>query len=167
MTKAPSPPNPILLLAEQLRELSVPELVVRYEREWGRPPRVHHACWLRKQIARRVHERQCGGLSKLALARLEELIGEITVFDEPAPPRAPTSRSVRVNASPRMVAGLAVGTILTRSWRDREIRAEITADGVLIDGVTYPSLSAAANAITGQHVSGTRWFGVKRTQRRT
>ena len=54
MTKAPSPPNPILLLAEQLRELSVPELVVRYEREWGRPPRVHHACWLRKQIARRA-----------------------------------------------------------------------------------------------------------------
>ena len=113
MTKAPTCPNPILVLAEQLRELPVPDLVLRYEREWGRSPRVRNAAWLRKQIARRVHERECGGLSKLALARLEELIGEIT------------------------------------------------ADGVLIDGAPYASLSAAANAVTGTHTSGTRFFGVR------
>ncbi|MFO1052203.1 MAG: DUF2924 domain-containing protein [Planctomycetota bacterium] len=161
MTKAPTCPNPILVLAEQLRELPVPDLVLRYEREWGRSPRVRNAAWLRKQIARRVHERECGGLSKLALARLEELIGEITVFDEPAPPRAPTSRAARAPAASRTVAGLTVGTILTRTWRGREVRAEITADGVLIDGAPYASLSAAANAVTGTHTSGTRFFGVR------
>ena len=161
MTKAPSPPNPILELAEQLRGLSVAELCVRYEREWGRPPRVHHAAWLRKQIARRVHEKECGGLSKLALARLEELISEITVLDNPAPPRGRTSRAERSSLPARSVAGLAVGTLFTRTWKGREIRAEITADGVLVDGVVHGSLSAAANAITGTHTSGMRFFNVK------
>ncbi len=159
MSRAPTSPNPILDLAEQLRGLTVPELVARYTTEWGRPPRVRHAAWLRKQVARRVHERECGGLSKLALARLEQLMTEITVFDD-APPRACTSRAAGVTDPTRSKGALAVGTVLERTWRGTTVRVEITVDGVLHDGVTYSSLSACANAITGQHVSGARWFGV-------
>jgi hypothetical protein len=54
-----------------------------------------------------------------------------------------------------------VGTVLTRRWRDQDIRVQV-ADGHFIwNGAPYRSLSAVAKAITGAAWSGALFFGLR------
>ena len=62
---------------EELRRMSVPELVNRYEEVFGKPPRAKHKDWLWRRIAWKVQEQRFGGLSTVARKRLDELIGEL------------------------------------------------------------------------------------------
>ena len=60
-------------------------------------------------------------------------------------------------------AGVAVaspGTHLVRDWNGRTYRVEVTEAGYVLDGATYPSLSAVARRITGTAWSGPRFFGL-------
>lgn len=54
-----------------------------------------------------------------------------------------------------------LGAVFTRSWRGRLYRAEIMSSGVVCNGINYSSLSSAAKAITGQTISGPRFFKVR------
>lgn len=52
------------------------------------------------------------------------------------------------------------GSRLMREWNGRMHVVDVVADGYLLDGKTYRSLSAAAKRITGAHWSGPRFFGL-------
>lgn len=60
-------------------------------------------------------------------------------------------------------ATLRPGTYLVREWNGRSYRVEVTADGFLMDGKTYRSLTAIAQKITGTVWSGPRFFGLAKT----
>jgi Protein of unknown function (DUF2924) len=134
----------------ELRGMDVPALVGRYEAVFGKPPRVKHRDWLWRRIAWRIQEQRLGGLSTTAQRRLDELIAEIDLggtvrgrLERAAKPGTPTT-----------------GTTLTRMWRGKELLVRVVDGGFEHEGVVYRSLSAAANAITGSHVSGRAFFGL-------
>ena len=144
----------------ELRRMAVPELVVRYEAAFGKPPRVKHREHLWRRIAWKIQEQRFGGLSGAARKKLDELIAEIDIplVVERAEAKEPVHR---VNGEPQ------VGTTLVRVWRDREVLATRTDEGWECDGVVHRSLSALAREITGTRWNGRLFFGlVKRKERR-
>ena len=57
---------------------------------------------------------------------------------------------------------LRPGTRLVREWRARTHTVVVTQDGFEYAGKTFPSLTKIAQAITGAHWSGPRFFGLIR-----
>ena len=131
-------------LPDRLREIATLDrsgCVARWQMAFGTPPPGR----LRPDLMRRVlaHDLQCrvlGGLTGSERRALQAI----------AAGRAP-SDAVPVQASP--------GTHLVREWNGRTYRVETTADGYVLNGTTYRSLSAVAKRITGTAWSGPRFFG--------
>lgn len=139
---------------QELRCLTVAELVVRYEAVFGRPPRLRHRSRLWKRIAWRLEEERCGGLSKVAQARLERLIAEIDI------PLEEKAGGVTGPPPPRSTEPVD-GTTLVRDYKGRQIAATKVAGGWEYEGTTYASLSAVAKAVTGSKWNGRLFFGLK------
>lgn len=147
--------KPITEEIHELRGMAVPELVVRYEQEFGKPPRVKHKEHIWRRIAWKIQERRFGGLSAVAKKRLDELITELDL------PLGKPGRTVSGGLPRSSKPGMpVVGTVLKRSWRGAEIRAVVQENGIEHEGVVYSSLSAAAAAITGAHWNGRLFFGL-------
>lgn len=149
------PKKPIADEITELQAMDVPRLAERYAALFGKPPRVRHKAWLRKRIAWKLQERRLGGLSKVAKARLEELIGEIELPSVESVTKARSSTPSR-----RDPKALLPGMVLTRRWRDCEIRVRVLEGGFEWDGRVFPSLSAVARAVTGAHWNGRLFFGL-------
>ena len=102
------------------------------------PPRLR-AETLRRLLAYEVQARALGGLT------------------------ARDRRTLRTVAAgkPGREAGVACpGTHLVRDWNGRTYRVEVTAEGYVLDGANFASLSAVAKRITGIAWSGPRFFGL-------
>jgi hypothetical protein len=68
---------------------------------------------------------------------------------------------IKVRAKPR-VFNFAPGTVLLREWAEREHRVTVNAEGRFeYEGRSFKSLTAVARQITGQHMSGPSFFGLK------
>jgi hypothetical protein len=126
-----------------LSDLSHPDLAARWRAVHGAPPP--------KGMSRR--------LLLLALAyRLQaDAYGALDLK---------TNRYLRAVAvgSPeavRPLPALKPGMRLMREWNGRTHVVDVTDDGLLWSGETYPSLSAIARAITGARWSGPRFFGLR------
>ena len=146
---------------EELRNMAVPELTRRYRELFGKPPRVKHREHLWKRCAWKIQEQRFGGLSKVAKRRLDELIGEIDV------PLGTPQQSVSGHLNARVrPSGHTVGTVFTRPWHDREVRAVAVEGGFECDGVVYRSLSAVAKAVTGSHWNGRLFFNLTSRKKR-
>ena len=61
----------------------------------------------------------------------------------------------------RPLPSLKPGMRLMREWNGRTNVVDVTEEGLLWSGETYPSLSAIARAITGARWSGPRFFGLR------
>ncbi len=59
------------------------------------------------------------------------------------------------------------GTVITRTYRGRELRLLVLSDGFELDGVHYRSLSEAARAATGSRWNGRLFFGLTERKRRS
>lgn len=142
-----------------LQKLPVPELVVEYERLHGVPPHCKNRTWLWRNCAWKVQEIAYGGLPAAAKARLEELIAQVAV---------PDSRTVTTTLPRRSSMGqLAPGTTLTKTWRGQQVTVRVADDGTFVhDGKPYRSLTAVAQAITGQHWSGALFFGLRKRSKK-
>ena len=57
--------------------------------------------------------------------------------------------------------GFITGTTFTRKWKDRTYRLVAVADGFVMDGQKFKSLSGAAMAVTGTQWSGKVFWKVK------
>ena len=57
--------------------------------------------------------------------------------------------------------GFVTGTTFTRKWKDRTYRLVAVADGFVMDGQKFKSLSGAAMAVTGTQWSGKVFWKVK------
>ncbi|MBU0755604.1 MAG: DUF2924 domain-containing protein [Planctomycetes bacterium] len=144
-----------------LRSLKIPDLVVRYEELFGKPPRIKHREWLFKKVAWKLQEQRFGGLPGPARRRLDEIMAEIELpLDEDAKTATGQIRRPRTPGDP------TVGTTLTRTWRGREYRVRVVDEGFELEGVVHKSLSAVARAITGQAWNGPLFFGLRKRGRR-
>jgi hypothetical protein len=73
-----------------------------------------------------------------------------------APP-AGGRRVVRVpaKADPRLPS---VGAAIVRQYKGKSIRVVVRDDGLEYQGQRYKTLTAVAEAVTGQHLNGYRFF---------
>ena len=118
--------------------------------EWRRvyrasPPKLTPDLLLRG-IAYRLQERSQGGLPAGVARELERT----------------TKRLLRGDGlAPKHETRLKPGTRLVRHWNGTAYSVLVSEDGFLMGGRSFTSLSHVAEAITGAHWSGPRFFGVK------
>ena len=140
-------------LDERLRSLTTMDLA-SLRTEWRRlyrvspPPRLRRDL-LTRGIADKWQEAALGGLPAAFRRRLLALVegGQ----DEDAVTRA--------QSAPR----LRPGTRLLRTWRGRTLSVTVLDDGFIFEDRRYTSLTEIAQAITGAHWSGPRFFGLTKT----
>ena len=115
------------------------------------PVRIGQALLL-QAVAYRLQERVLGGL-KPSTRRLLERAAEDNVDRRP-PTEAPATR-------------VTPGSVLIREWHGVSHRVTVLADGVLLRGARYRSLSEVASKITGTRWSGPRFFGLRAPAKRS
>ena len=139
-------------LIEQLAALAAMS-PVQLRAEWRRvyrsaPPRLTPDL-LRRGIAYRLQERAQGGLPAGIARQLDRVASRL-------------ARGEGLEA--RHESRLKAGTRLVRRWQDRTYTVLVTDDGFILDDRSFTSLSHVAEAITGAHWSGPRFFGVRATR---
>jgi Protein of unknown function (DUF2924) len=145
---------------EHLRRMERTELIERYTEVFGRSPRLRSREFLWKRIAWKIQEQQCGGLSTIAKARLEELIRGLDLpLDENVRKVTGQLRGMRKPGTPMP------GTVLIRDWHEQQIRVEVLEDGYEWNGAVYRSLTAVAKAVTGSKWNGRLFFGLSERTR--
>lgn len=134
-----------------LENLGLPELRAEWRRLYRKPPphRLSRDLIIRG-IAYKIQEAAHGGLSKPTLRRLKILSDQ--------------SASAAGSKIERQAA-FKPGTKLLREWNGTTHEVQVLAKGFEWRGQSYASLSRIAEAITGAHWSGPRFFGLRnRTQ---
>jgi hypothetical protein len=133
-------------LPERLREIAALDrsgCVQRWEQGFGTPPPRHASVrFMQRVLARDVQIKVAGDYPAQIRREL----------------RAAADAVRRKEVAPRTAAP---GSYLVREWNGRTYRVEVTANGYVLDGQTYPSLTTIAKHITGAHWSGPRFFGLR------
>ncbi len=115
------------------------------------PVRIGQALLL-QAVAYRLQERVLGGL-KSSTRRLLERTAEDNRHRR-TPTEAPPTK-------------VTPGSVLIREWHGVSHRVTVLADGVLLRGARYRSLSEVARKITGTRWSGPRFFGLRAPAKRS
>ena len=149
-----------------LERMTVGELHERYVEVFGEAVRSRHKRYLIRRIAWRLQANAEGGLSQRALRRAEELANVADVHV--TPPRCGISGSqagpARCTDAPTRPSDQRlppVGAAITRKYKGRTLTVTVLAGGFEYEGERYSSLTAVANAITGSHMNGFRFFGLE------
>jgi DUF2924 family protein len=143
-------------LADELAELRGLDLTALRQR-WRvlyrteAPVRIGQALLL-QAVAYRLQERVLGGL-KPSTRRLLERTAEDDLHRR-TPMEAPATK-------------VTPGSVLIREWHGVSHRVTVLADGVLLRGARYRSLSEVARKITGTRWSGPRFFGLRAPAKRS
>src|SRR5215218_3502506 len=133
----------------RLRDLDVGALRARWHTVLRRraPPHLpRHLLW--RVLAYRLQADHLGDLD----GESERLLDR-SVSPEHAGQRAMDLARTNRNLRP--------GTVLGREWNGKMQRVAVLADGFAWNGITYPSLSKIASAITGTRWNGPRFFGLR------
>src|SRR5271165_4950564 len=142
-----------------LQRLGAKQLRGRYAEVFGETTPAHNKAWLVRRIAWRLQALAEGDLSERARRRAAELANDADLrLGPPQPPRATTRPAASTRAAPvgpeRDRRLPPPGTVLTRPYKGQVLQVLVRADGFEFDGRLFPSLSAAAKAITGSHCNG-------------
>jgi hypothetical protein len=138
-------------LAEELMALgsmSPPQLRAEWRRVQRTLPPDVPTDILRRAIAWRLQERVHGGLPAATIRELDRVAARL------AKSEAAVASTVR----------LKPGTRLVRRWQGKTYTVVVADDGFVLDDRRYASLSQIAEAITGAHWSGPRFFGTGRVK---
>jgi hypothetical protein len=151
----------------RLQRMTTAELRREYAKVFAETTNVNNRPWLVKRIAWRLQELAEGGLSERARQRAAELANDADLRMNPpkdlgeqepeadSPPPAPEAVTLPLDGDRRLPSP---GTVLARPYKGRTVQVLIRPDGFEFEGVVYPSLSAAAGAVTGSHVNGFLFF---------
>jgi hypothetical protein len=141
---AESDRRPIEIEVARLRDLDFGELRARWHTVFGRrPPSSLPRHLLFRLLAFRVQADALGHLDSDSQRILDR------------------ADSFKVGKLSDVMVTLQQGTILAREWNGRMHRVAVLAGGFAWNGMTYPSLSKVAFAITGTRWNGPRFFGLR------
>jgi hypothetical protein len=131
-----------------LTDLTAQQLRAEWRRLYrGQSPRLSRDLLIRS-VAYRMQELAYGGPNKATQRKLVTLTKELE-----------TNGSIVSDPNPR----IRPGARLMREWRGRTHTVVVTEEGFEYAQKTYSSLSKIAQAITGAHWSGPRFFGLNRS----
>lgn len=146
----------ISITLSKLPGLSTVELRAEWRRLFRQAPPLMSRDLLVRALAYRVQEVAHGGLTRSMQRRLRALADTAT-------DAAPADGEASIAA--RKAVTLSPGARLVREWGGRTHVVSVTADDFEHEGRRYRSLSQIAQAITGAHWSGPRFFGLTGTRR--
>jgi hypothetical protein len=147
---------------EALQNLVVSELHQKYAELWKEEARSRNRPYLIRRILWRLQANREGDLTKRARQRAAELADEAEVRTTPPRKIGPRKKQgARATGGLRDVRLPPVGTSLTRDYKDTQVVVNVVDGGFEYEGERYKSLSAIANAITGSHTNGFRFFGLE------
>jgi hypothetical protein len=148
-----------------LQRMTMSELKARYAEAFGEATHANNRAWLVKRLAWRLQAIAEGDLSQRARQRAAELANDADL--RMTPPRGmaeaipaeqrTATKTVRFEQDDRLPLP---GTILTRTYKGRQLQVQVLRDGFEYDGQVYRSLSAVARAITGSHCNGFLFFRI-------
>ena len=150
-----------------LQRLTIKELKARYAEVFGEATNAANRAWLIKRMAWRLQALAEGDLSERARRRAAELANDADLrLSPPKVKAAPAAGAVA--ATERTVTGTLAdkaddrlplpGTILAREYKSQTLQVMVLANGFEFAGEMYKSLSAVAQAATGQHCNGYSFF---------
>lgn len=151
-----------------LQRMTIAELQVRWRELYGEETRSRNRDFLWRRLAWRVQELEYGGLSDRARARIDELAPDTFVRARvpTPPPSAPPAVDPRQRRPVRDIRLPTPGSVITRTWRGREIGVVVRDDGFEWEGQYFKSLSAVARAVTGARWNGHLFFGLASRKRK-
>jgi hypothetical protein len=127
------------------------------------PPGAATSSGLYKRTAWGIQDRAFGGISERARQRALEIANDADLRLK-APKNFVFATTTKPERSPKKPADDSrlptPGTVLTRTYKRKQISVEVLRDGFLYDGKTYRSLSAIAKAVTGQQWNGYGFFNL-------
>jgi Protein of unknown function (DUF2924) len=142
---------------ERLRDLTMAELRETYQQLFGDRSLTFNRQYLFRRIAWRLQALAEGDLSERARDRALSLARDADLRTRPSR----QFHAFTIESSKRDWRLPAVGTILKRSCGGTLHKVKVCADGFEYQGRKFPSLSAAAFAITGTRWNGYSFFGLK------
>ena len=167
-TQIPARPLNVAREVAALQRMTVKQLRDRFAEVFGDSTTTGNKTWLVRRITWRLQVLAEGDLSERARARANELARDADLRIIPPPARVaappvsqpvatpgPRPRDSAFASDPRLPPP---GTILTRKYKGGVVEVTIREDGFEYAGEVYPSLSAAAKAITGSHCNGFLFF---------
>jgi hypothetical protein len=128
------------LLAD-IAKMDLDDLRGFWGRRYGAPPPLRSAAIMRMLLAWRIQA---------------EAIGDLDTAT-----RGALARTGSPQAEGRE---LGMGARFSRHWKGRKVEVIVEEDGFRWNDEVYPSLSAAASAITGSRWNGPRFFGLRDSQ---
>lgn len=129
---------PLTATLAALDSMELDELRALWRRHYGAPPQLRSPDLLRLILGWRLQAKTLGGIDRA------------------------TRRKLRLKGAVEAEGlDLGVGTVLTRNWQGKLYEVTVDEIGFRWEGTLYPSLSAAATAITGTRWNGPRFFGLR------
>ena len=146
-----------------LNRMSVSDLQAEWIRLYGEPTRSRNRQFLFRRLAWRIQELQHGGLSDAAKNRIDKLAPEFIRARTPAVTPTNASDALRPRRGPRLPA---LGTVIVKRYRGRELRVVVRDDGLELDGTMYATATALAKAVTGsKSINGNLFLGITKRKR--
>jgi len=146
-----------------LRRMTVGELRVKYREVYGEDTRSGNKDWLWKRIAWRVQELSYGGLSERVKNRAAEIANEADIrmrVPRDAFNAALAGANKFTGSLPRDKRIPMPGTAMNRIYKGETHTVIVLDKGFEYNGKTYKTLSAVAEAITGSHWNGYKFFNL-------
>lgn len=125
----------------RLQGMTTTQLRQAFVKVMGETPRSNNRSYLFKRLALKVQEP----------GRAQALECGITGTQQPAASAAGMIRDPRLPQ---------VGAILTKTYKGRDLKVLVAADGFEFEGTRYRSLSAIARKVTGTPWNGFLFFGL-------
>ena len=147
--------NSTLKQVANLNNLSHEELKSLYITLHGSESPAYNRDFIIKRLAHRLQEIAFGGISERTQQKLDDELARYG-FDENAMPKSNRRQTERArNGHP------VIGCVFMREWHGKQYEVTTLRDGFEYGGMKYRSLTAVAQAITGQHMSGKVFFGLR------
>lgn len=145
---------------ETLEQLSLAQLLEKYQALFGKPTGSRHRRHLIRQIAQGLQVAAEGGLTARARGRAASLLEPSDLCVAAATRRNSKKRYAKRNVATRR--GPLPGTVLVRAYQGRTLKVNVLEEGFEYEGQTYRSLTAVSQVITGAHWNGYHFFKLHR-----
>jgi hypothetical protein len=160
---------PLSRQIDELRSLTLSQLMIKYVELFGEPLRSHHKQQVIRRIGWRLQVLAEGGLSERARRRALEIAQDADLRVVP-PNRCldrlnPDSRNSGSVASAKDSRIPERGTVLVRDFKGKRISVTVLEHGFDFDGRVFRSLSAVARQATGTAWNGYAFFALSSPHR--
>ena len=145
-----------------LKTQTLAQLQSQFEELFGKKADSPNEVFLQRKIAYRLQERELGGLSRKAKAKITELIEKYDpVNNKTLRPKMTTGGREFKNLPSMRDKRLPIpGTTIRKKYKGKEIEVRVLEKGFEYDGKFYRSLSGITLVVTGSNWNGYDFFDV-------